>query len=156
MAPNDSNPGIENQAEENQDNDFNEEPVMGEEDAALEEGICRAARPAPARWQWQRWRGGPIPQYSPGSYGRCDSRQRRVGGYWRQGRGVDSATEFPLIGDTRDVKVGQVISAVQMGRHEDGSPRLSHRLARTPGCAAPHPAGPRCEGAHPRHCERSR
>ncbi|CAN5290603.1 30S ribosomal protein S1 [soil metagenome] len=38
--------------------------------------------------------------------------------------------EFPLAGEERDVKVGQVIQVVQVGRSDDGAPRLSHRQAR--------------------------
>lgn len=38
--------------------------------------------------------------------------------------------EFPLAGDKRLVKVGDDIPVIQVGRSEDGSPRLSHRQAR--------------------------
>lgn len=38
--------------------------------------------------------------------------------------------EFPLVGDKRDVRVGQVIKVVQVGRESDGTPRLSYREAR--------------------------
>lgn len=38
--------------------------------------------------------------------------------------------EFPLVGGTRDLQVGQVIKVVQVGRETDGSPRFSHREAR--------------------------
>ncbi len=38
--------------------------------------------------------------------------------------------EFPLIGDKREISVGQTIKVVQIGRTSDGTPRLSHREAR--------------------------
>jgi small subunit ribosomal protein S1 len=38
--------------------------------------------------------------------------------------------EFPLIGEKRDVQLGQVIKVIQVGRDSDGAPRLSHREAR--------------------------
>src|SRR5690606_2288409 len=38
--------------------------------------------------------------------------------------------EFPIVGDKRDVQLGQMIKVVQLGREGDGTPRLSHREAR--------------------------
>lgn len=39
--------------------------------------------------------------------------------------------EFPLVGGVRKVQKGDIISVVQSGRNEDGSPRVSHKAARS-------------------------
>ncbi|MCC6545863.1 30S ribosomal protein S1 [Candidatus Sumerlaeota bacterium] len=124
MAPNETNPDRDIHADEA---DFNEEPVLGEEEAALEKEFAAL-----------------LDQHLPGAGGGDQSRHTlmeltvvavRDNDVLVDIGGKEEAsiplTDFPLIGDKRDVKVGQQISAVQMGRHEDGSPRLSHRLART-------------------------
>lgn len=38
--------------------------------------------------------------------------------------------EFPAINGFRDLRIGQIIQVVQLGKNDDGSPRLSHRQAR--------------------------
>lgn len=125
MAPNNPNTDKNQQAEELE---FSDEPVLGEEEAALEKEFAAL-----------------LDQHLPGAGGGSDqSRQTlmdltvvaiRDNDVLVDIGGKEEAsvplTDFPLIGDKRDVKVGQQISAVQMGRNEDGSPRLSHRLART-------------------------
>ncbi|HMX63023.1 MAG TPA: S1 RNA-binding domain-containing protein, partial [Candidatus Sumerlaeota bacterium] len=125
MAPNNPNTDKNQQAEELE---FSDEPVLGEEEAALEKEFAAL-----------------LDQHLPGAGGGSDqSRQTlmdltvvaiRDNDVLVDIGGKEEAsiplTDFPLIGEKRDVKVGQQISAVQMGRNEDGSPRLSHRLART-------------------------
>lgn len=44
--------------------------------------------------------------------------------------GVVPIEEFPLIGGERHVRVGDRIAVLQMGRNDDGSPRVSHKQAR--------------------------
>jgi small subunit ribosomal protein S1 len=125
MAPNSGNPN-DKLTPDGQDPDFNEEEGMGEEDAALEQEFAALLdQHLPGGGGGEQTRG--VVMELPVVAIRESDVLVDIGG---KEEASIPLSDFPMLGDKRDVKVGQVIPVIQVGRNEDGSPRLSHRQAR--------------------------
>lgn len=106
------------------DPDFNEEPELNEEDAKLEQEFAALLdQHLPGGGDQAR---GELLELSVVAVRETDVLVD-IGG--KEEASVPLA-DFPLVGGTPNVHVGQVISVIQVGRNDDGTPRLSHRQAR--------------------------